>query len=148
MKFESSLIKMLRAHKESESNMAKVCADLQQKVHTAAAKLLLSEMRLDSLKHEGILQDILNTLEKLPPSPTETALWETRIESFVDMEVIRKELKNHINSEVTMLRDVEAEMRATKDKALKVLLSHMAEDEKRHHKNIELIIHESYSFAP
>ncbi len=148
MKSESSLIKMLQAHKESESNMARVCADLQQKVHTVAARLLLSEMRLDSLKHEGILQDIVNALEKLPPTPTETELWESRIESFVDMETIRKELKNHIKSEADMLQDVEAEIKATKDKALKVLLSHIAEDEVRHYKNIELIIHESYSFAP
>jgi len=148
MKTEKSFIKMLQVHKRAEANMAKVCAELERKVHTAAAKLLLAEMRLDSTKHESILQEILNVLEKVPPLPPETKLWDHRIESYVDMQVVRKELQRHVNIESDMLQDVEAEIKATKDEALKVLLTHIAEDEKKHHKNIELIINRSYAFAP
>jgi hypothetical protein len=64
------------------------------------------------------------------------------------MEVVRKELQRHVNAEAEMLHDVENVMKATKDEALKILLSHIADDEKKHHKNVELIIHESYSFVP
>jgi len=148
MKSEKSFIKMLQVHKKAEANMAKVCAKLEQKVHTAAAKLLLAEMRLDSTKHENILQEILNVLEEVPPTPPETKLWDYRIESYVDMQVVGKELQRHVKIEDDMLRDVEAEIKATKDEALKVLLTHIAEDEKKHHRNIELIVDRSYAFTP
>ena len=145
MSSEGSLIEMLRVHMQAEADMVKVCAELEKKVHTAAAKLLLAEMRLDSVKHEVILREILNVIEKQPP-PTEIKLWAYRIESFVDMEVARKELQRHVNVEADMLQSVENVIKATPDEALKVLLSHIAEDERKHHKNIELIIKKSYAY--
>ena len=145
MSSEGSLIEMLRVHMKAEADMVKVCAELEKKVHTAAAKLLLAEMRLDSVKHEVILREILNVIEKQPP-PTEIKLWDYRIESFVDMEVARKELQRHVNVEADMLQSVENVIKATPDEALKVLLSHIAEDERKHHKNIELIIKKSYAY--
>ena len=147
MSSEGSFIEMLRVHMKAEADMVKVCAELEEKVHTAAAKLLLAEKRLDSVKHEGILREILNAIERQPSPPPETKLWDYRIESFVDMEVARKELQRHVNVEAGMLHDVENVMKATPDEALKLLLSHIAEDERKHHKNIELIIKESYAFV-
>jgi len=128
--------------------MIEVCAELEKKVHTAAARLLLVEMRLDSIKHEGIFREILSVIENQPAPVPETKLWDYRIESFVDMEVVRKKLQKHVSAEADMLQSVEKVIKATPDEALKVLLSHIADDEKKHHKNIELIIHESYSFVP
>ena len=147
MNSEASFVKMLKTHMKAEANMIKVCAELEKKVHTAAAKLLLAEMRLDSVKHEGIIREILNVIEKRPPPPAETKLWDYRIESFVDMEVVRKELQRHVNVEVDMLHYIEKVIKATPDEAVKVLLSHIAEDEEKHHKNMELIIKESYAFV-
>jgi rubrerythrin len=147
MNSESSFVKMLKTHMKAEANMIKACAELERKVHTAAAKLLLAEMRLDSVKHEGIIREILNVIEKRPPPPPETKLWDYRIESFVDMEVVRKELQRHVNVEADMLDNIEKVIRATPDEAVKVLLSHIAEDERKHHKNMELIIKESYAFV-
>ena len=146
MSSQGSFIEMLRVHMKAEAYMIQVCAELEKKVHTAAAKLLLAEMRLDSVKHEGILREILNVIEKQPSPPPETKLWDYRIESFVDMEVARKELQRHVNVEADMLHDIENVIKATPDEALKVLLSHIAEDEKKHNKNIELIIKKSYAY--
>jgi len=145
MKSNSELIGMLKAHKKFEANMVNLVANLEGKVHTRAAKLLLAEMRLDSRKHEAILDEVLNTLED-KPQPKQ--LWETRIESYVDMQVMKQELEKHMQLEADMLRDAEKEIRETQDEALKTLLTHIAEDEKKHHKNIELIIRKSYAFAP
>lgn len=147
MNSESAFVRMLKNHMKAEANMIKVCAELEKKVHTAAAKLLLAEMRLDSVKHEGIIREILNVIEKQPSLPPETKLWDYRIESFVDMEVVRKELQRHVNVEADMLHDIEKVIKATPDEAVRVLLSHIAEDEKKHHKNMELIIKESYAFV-
>jgi len=125
--------------------MVTLVANLEAKVNTSAAKLLLAEMRLDSKKHEAILTEVLSMLEG---KPQPRLLWEARIESFVDMQVMKKELEHHIELETAMLRDTEEEIKETPDEALKTLLTHIAEDEKKHHKNIELIIRKSYSFSP
>jgi len=145
MKSKNAFIKMLQIHMKAEANMATVCAKLEERVHTAAAKLLLAEMRLDSKKHEDILTEILNMLQKASPP---ARLWDARIQSYVDMQVVKKELERHVKIESDMLRDVEKEINETDDEALKTLLTHIAEDEKKHHKNIELIIKKSYALAP
>ena len=144
MKPNSVLIKMLQAHKKSEANMVILVANLEKKVHTAAAKLLLAEMRHDSQKHEDILDEVLNVLED---KPQPELLWDARIDSYVDMQVVKKELEKHIKLESDMLHDVEKEIKETDDEALKTLLTHIAEDEKKHHKNMELIIRKSYAFT-
>ena len=144
MKPSSTLIKMLQAHKQSEANIVKLVANLEAKVHTAAAKLLLAEMRHDSQKHEDILDEVLNVLKD---KPQPELLWDARIESYVDMQVVKQELEKHIKLESNMLNDVEKEIKETRDEALKTLLTHIAEDEKKHHKNMELIIKQSYAFT-
>src|SRR4030067_966546 len=144
MSSQESFIELLRVHMKSETEMIQVCAELEGSVHTAAARLLLGEMRLDSVKHEGIFREILNVIEKQPASVPETKLWDYRIESFVDMEVVRKELQKHVNAEADMLLSVEKVIKTTPDEALKGLLGHIADDERKHHKTIELIMHESY----
>jgi rubrerythrin len=136
---------MLKAHSKFEANMVNLVANLEEKVHTAAAKLLLAEMRFDSQKHEAILDEVLNVLED---KPQPELLWDARIESYVDMQVVKKELEKHMQLESDMLGDVEKEVKETNDEAVKTLLAHIAEDEKKHHKNIELIIRKSYSFSP
>jgi rubrerythrin len=35
-------------------------------------------------------------------------------------------------------------MKKTKDEALKLLLTHFMEDEKKHHRNLEIIINKAY----
>jgi len=145
MKPNSELIRMLKAHSESEANMVNLVANLEEKVHTAAAKLLLAEMRFDSQKHEAILDEVLNVLED---KPQPELLWDARIESYVDMQIVKKELEKHMQLESDMLGDVEKEVKETNDETVKTLLAHIAEDEKKHHKNIELIIRKSYSFSP
>ena len=145
MKSNTELIRMLKAHKQFEADMVNLVASLEGKVHTRAAKLLLVEMRLDSRKHEDIIEEVLDALED---KPQPQHLWEARIESYVDMQFMKRELEKHMQLESDMLRDTEEEIKETQDEALKTLLTHMAEDEKKHHQNIELIIRKSYSFSP
>lgn len=145
MTTKNTLIKMLQIHKVAEANMVKICAKLEEEVHSAAARLLLAEMRLDSEKHENILKEILLVLEG---TRKPDRLWDARIESYVDMQVMKQELEKHMRLESDMLRDVEEEIKETPDEALKTLLTHIAEDEKKHHKNMELIIRKSYAFTP
>jgi len=144
MKPPESYVELVNYQKKIEESMVKACAALEERVHNAAAKLLLAELRLDSTKHVGICEEILEVVGKVKPE----RLWDARIESYVDMQIVKKELERHIQLETEMLQHIEKTIKETKDEALKVLLTHIAEDEKKHHKNIELIIKKSYALAP
>jgi hypothetical protein len=113
-------------------------------VHYEAARLLLTELRLDSTKHARICEQILKIADKTKPD----RLWDARIDSYVDMQVMKKELEKHVRLEDDMLKDVEKIIASTKDEALKLLFTHIAEDEKKHHKNVELVIKKSYMLSP
>ena len=144
VKAEESVIKLIRRQKQSEESMVKAVAALESRVNNEAAKLILSELRLDSTKHAQICQEILSVAEKTAP----VRLWDARIESYVDMQVVRKELERHILLEEAMLRDIEQIVRESKDEAIKLLFTHIAEDEKKHHKNVRLVIQRSYALVP
>jgi len=144
MKAEESVVKLIKRQKQSEESMVKAVEVLEERVHNAAARLLLAELRLDSTKHAHICNEILKTTEKSLP----VNLWDARIEGYVDMQVVKKELERHIKLEEAMLKDVERIISESKDEAIKLLFTHIAEDEKKHHKNIQLIIKRSYTLAP
>jgi len=144
MKAGDSVADLVKRQKLSEESMVKTVEALEQKVHTEAARLLLSELRFDSTKHAQICEQILKVLEKTKPE----RLWDARIESYVDMQVVKKELERHIKLEDSMLKDVEKIIATTKDEAIKLLLNHIAEDEKKHHKNVQTVIQKSYAIAP
>ncbi len=144
MKSRESVVELVERQRLSEESMIKTVEALEGRVNTAAAKLLLAELRLDSAKHARICEEILKVARKNVPR----RLWDARIESHVDMAVVKKELERHIQLEKAMLKDVEKLISDTKDEAIRLLLSHIAEDEKKHHKNIQMIIRKSYVLAP
>jgi len=144
LKAEDSVVKLIQRQKQSEESMVKAVEVLEGKVGNAAAKLLLAELRLDSTKHAQICIEILKTVEKVEP----VNLWDARIEGYVDMQVVKKELERHIKLEEAMLKEVESIIGESKDEAIKLLFTHIAEDERKHHKNIQLIIKRSYTLTP
>jgi len=141
---EDPVIELVKKQKRNEEAMVKVVEDLEGKVNSEAAKLLLAELRLDSSKHARICEEILKIAEKTKPD----RLWDARIDSYVDMQVMKKELERHVKLEDSMRKDVEKVIATTKDEALKLMFTHIAEDEKKHHKNVELVIKKSYLLSP
>lgn len=144
MKREDSVVQLIRAQKALEESIVKAIDVLETKIQDQASKIILAELRLDSTKHAVICQGILDVIEKGEPK----SLWDARIENYVDMEVTKKALQDHIRLEDAMLRHVEKVTAASKDEAIRLLFTHIAEDEKKHHKDIETIIKRSYAFAP
>lgn len=144
MKAGESLVDLVKRQKQSEESMVKAVEALEEKVHSEAAKLLLSELRFDSSKHAQICDQILKLAARVKPD----RLWDARIDSYVDMQVMKKELERHVKLEEAMLKDIQKIMGSTNDEAIKLLLSHMAEDEKKHHKNVQIVIEKSYLLAP
>jgi rubrerythrin len=145
MENREELTQLIKEQIKIENDHIKRLDELQKKVDTAAAQLLLTEMRLDSQKHASILGGIIETLKGLPSAKT---LWEFRVDSYVDKLAVKKELENHVKMETKVLNHVQEEIKKTKDEGLKLLLEHIAEDEKKHHKILETIVKNSYKINP
>lgn len=139
------MIQLIKKQIEIENKLVKRISEMEKKVGNAAAKLLLVEMRLDSQKHAGILSGILEVLSGVPPSQT---LWEYRLESYVDPFVVKRELENHVKMETEVSAHVEEEIKQTRDEGLKLLLQHIADDERKHHKILETIIEHLHKINP
>jgi rubrerythrin len=145
MEEKEKLIQLMKKQIEIERELVKKIGEMEKKVGNAAAKMLLLEMRLDSQKHGDILNGILKVLKGVPSSQT---TWEYQLESYVDPFVVKKELENHMKMEAAVLAHVEEEIKQTRDEGLKLLLQHIAEDEKKHHKILETIVKYSYKINP
>ncbi len=145
METRERLIELIRKQIEIERENVRQVNETEKKVDNAAAKLSLLEIRLDSQKHADISNGILEVLRGVPPSKT---LWEYRIESYIDPFVVKRELESHIKREDEMLDNVEKEIKQTKDEGLKLLLQHIADDERKHHDILEAIVKHLHKINP
>ena len=145
METRERLIQLIKKQIEVEKVNVKQVRETEKKVDNAAAKLLLLEIRLDSQKHADILDGILEVLSGVPASKT---LWEHRIESYIDPFVVQRELENHEQREAEMIEHVEEEIKHTEDEGLKLLLQHVLDDERKHHKILETIVKHLHKVNP
>lgn len=141
---EQTLIDLIKRQIEVERGFVTSVEKEIKNTHNVAARLLLLETQKDSEKHAMILEGILDVISKKDSKP----LWDTLIESYVDKLVVKKNLENHIKTEEEMLEHIEREMKKTDDEGIKLLLGHIAEDEKKHHKILETVIKEAYKINP
>lgn len=139
MKQKNRLIKLIKKQIKIENQVSKSVDKQLETVENAAAKLLLTEMRYDARKHASILQGILNVI-----ADSDSPLWESKIDSYIDKEVVKRELQRHIEIEQDTLNLVKEEIKQTDDEGIKLLLGHIAEDEDRHHKLLRTIVSNSY----
>jgi hypothetical protein len=137
MNITDEWIKMVKKQIEVENLNVKEVAESETKVGNAAAKMYLRIIKLDSQKHAEVLSGILDVVGKIPPSEN---LWKYKLESYVDPLVVKRDLQRHMEREAQMIVHVEKEIQRTKDKALKMLLQYILEEEKKHHKMLETII--------
>ena len=127
---QTNLEKLIKAQIVIEKNFVKTVNEQIRNMHNAAAKLLLLETQKDSEKHVMILEGILEVIAKKDAKP----LWNTKLDSYVDKVKVKRNLENHIETERKMLEHIEKEMKETKDEGIRLLLEHIASDEKKHHK--------------
>ena len=145
METRERLVELIRAQIKVEKENVRQVTETEKKVDNAAAKLSLLELRLDSQKHADILNGILEVLSGVPPSQT---LWEYKISSYIDPFLVKGELENHEKREARMIDHVEEEIKQTKDEGIKLLLQHVLEDERKHHKILETIVKHLHKVSP
>ncbi len=159
MSFEKNFVGMIQDQIGLEKATARKIKKLEKATVNLAAKLFLAEMRFDTEKHAKILQTMLDLLKQSDPEKMargdssilmriERPLWDTKIRSYVDAQVAKKMLEDHVKVETKMLRHVEEEIKKTDDEALKLLLKHIADDEKKHHKIMETILKKAFEMGP
>ena len=138
------LIGLIEQQIRIEETFVKVIEKELENMHNVAAKLLLLETQKDSEKHALILKGIMEVISKKDAKP----LWEDLLHSYVEKEVVRRNLEGHIKTEMKMFEQVNREINETKDDGIKLLLEHIAEDEKKHHKILQTVIQEVYKIKP
>jgi hypothetical protein len=135
---EKTLSNLIEEQIKLEKEIANKFRMLEGRVDSIAAKLLIREMQLDTKKHAEILEAALKVIGG-PKS-----FWEFTIDVEADKRTVKRELEEHVKAEGTMIRQIDEEMKKTKDEALKLLLNHFLEDENKHHKSLEIIISKAY----
>jgi hypothetical protein len=138
MKTEKTLSNLIEEQIKLEKDIANKFGILEGRVDSMAARLLIHEMLLDTKKHAEILQAALKVIGG-PKS-----FWEFAIDVEADKRTVKRELEEHVKAEGKMIRQIDEEMKNTKDDALKLLLKHFLEDENKHHKSLEIIIDKAY----
>ncbi len=138
MKTEKAISNLIKEQIKLEKETAEKFENLEGRIDSIAAKLLIQEMRLDTKKHAEILQAVLKVIGG-PKS-----FWEFSIDIDADKKAVRKEIEEHVKIEEKMIQQIQEESKKTKDEALKLLLDHFVEDERRHHKNLELILSKAF----
>jgi len=138
MKTEKTISDLIKEQIKLEKEIGEKLRTLEERVDSVAARLLIHEMQLDTRKHSEILEAALKVIGG-PKS-----FWDYTIHIDADKRAVRKELEGHIKAEEAMMRQIEEEGKKTQDEALKLLLKHFEEDEKRHHKNLEIILSKAF----
>ena len=141
MEARSELLNLIREQAQIERESAARLAETERKVGTGAARLLLVEMRCDSQKHAAILEAVLETLEGVQSSKS---LWQQAFSGFADPIIVKREIENHKNLGRSMSSHIQKELSRTDDEAVKTLLQHLAEDEKRHNEILDTIAERCY----
>ena len=141
---EQTLIELLKEQLQIEKNFVVEVDSEIESVHNVAARLLLLETKKDSEKHALIIEGILQTVKKGESKP----LWDTLQDSYVDKMVVRRKLENHVKTETAMMEHIEKELKEAKDEGIRLLLKHIADDEKKHHEILQTVIKEAYKIKP
>jgi rubrerythrin len=136
MESRKDLAKLIEEQIVIERESVVRLAKTQEKVGSAAAKLLIAEMRMDSEKHAGILDAVLECLKEHSSSKS---LWQRAFEGFADPILIKREIDTHKSLGKSMLTHLQKEMRSTDDQAIRTLLGHLAQDERRHNEILDTI---------
>jgi rubrerythrin len=136
------LVDLIRDQVEIERESAERLTETEQKVGTGAAKLLLMEMRCDSQKHAAVLEAVL---EALTGDQSSKPLWQRAFSGFADPILVKREIENHKTLGKSMVAQIQKEMSKTDDEAVRTLLQHLTEDEKRHSQILDTIAQRCYS---
>ncbi|MCW3980336.1 MAG: ferritin-like domain-containing protein [Candidatus Bathyarchaeota archaeon] len=144
MTSEKGLTQLIKSQIKIEKSTARKIQAMEEDMVNVAAKLFLAEMRFDTEKHAKILGKMLDLTEKFQTERLSNKFWQTETREFVDAAQIKELLETHIKVETKMLEHLEEGIRQTSDEALKMLFEHISQDERKHHKILQIILEKAF----
>jgi rubrerythrin len=132
MNNKMDLVEKLEKHRQLELDNIKICQEREKQLKNPAAQLMLYQIRMDSTKHAHILQKLKEIIEEDIPEP----VWSYRADRYIGQVRTEEELKKHAELEKEMIRAHEDTIKSSNDPGINMILQHIVEDEKRHHKII------------
>jgi rubrerythrin len=132
----NKLVKTLEKHRQLELNNIKICQKREKQLKNPAAQLMMYQIRMDSTKHAHILKKLIEFIEEGTPEH----IWLYRVDRYIGQLSAGEELKKHAELEKEMILAHEDTIKNSNDPGIKMILQHIVEDEKRHHKIIMTMI--------
>ncbi len=131
------LLEMIARAIKVEKKAVELYKKTANTVNNAAVKLLIDELGMDSGKHAKMYQTIERVLKEQPYS-----FKDFHEERWTDKLVAKRDLSQHIEVEKRMIEILNEQLKFVKQPTVKVILEHILEDEKRHHKILMQVIGE------
>ena len=138
MNGDKTLSELIKIQVKLERETAEKLQKIRDRLDSLAARLLVREMQLDTMKHAEILEEALRAFE------TPKSFWDYNIHIEADKRTVKQELLEHIKVEEKMRKRFEEEMKKTDDEALKMILQNFLDDEKKHHIILNTILKKAY----
>ena len=121
---EKELDGLLERQCELEKKVAEMISNTVKITQNSVVKLYLNRLVLDSLKHADMIQAIMD-------------LRKGTVVRIAQKDKMREALEQHVAREKEMLTRLDEIILLVHEPKIKVLLQHMADDEKKHHKILE-----------
>ncbi len=144
MQNKTDLMETLEKHRQLELKNVKMCQEKEHQLKNPAAQLMLYQIRMDSTKHAHILQTLINILKEDTPE----IVWDYRADRLIGQYLTEDELKTHAELEKEMIKQQEETIKSSGNPGVNMILQHIVEDEKRHHKIIMDMIKNLYDVGP
>jgi len=141
---ENDLLEMLQKNREIELTNVKMVQEKEEQFKSAGVRLTLYQIRTDSAKHAQIYQTLIDLIKE----GTTKYLWDYRIDRYVGQIATDRVLQEHVELENEMIRGTEEALRRTDDPGMKLMLQHIVDDEKRHHKMLMDVIKRLLQLGP
>ena len=141
---KDELLEMLRKNREIELTNVKMVQEKEEQFKSAGVRLTLYQIRTDSAKHAQIYQTLIDLIKE----GTSKYLWDYRIDRYVGQIATDRVLQEHVELEKEMIRGTEEAVKRTDDLGMKMLLRHIVDDEKRHHKMLMDVIKSLLQLGP
>jgi len=135
---------MLEKHRELELKNVQMSKEKEEQLKSAGAKLMLYQIRMDSTKHATILQTLIDTIKEGTPE----YLWDYRIDRYVGQVATERTLQEHVEIEKEMIQRHEAAIKKSDNPGIQMILQHIVDDEKRHHKMLKEVIKQLHKLGP
>ena len=111
---------------------------------SARAKLLLSEIRMDSAKHAHILEILIDALKRGSPEYVHDYLRD----QYVGRCVAELELKKYLKIEDEMIQDYEEIIHGMDNADVKLVFQYLVGEEEQHHRILKEVIRDLSNLGP